>query len=56
LHDGVLLTAEAAAGAPVFQRFRRLGWMALWQDGEREAYAPHPESEPNIERFFAFCG
>ena len=56
LHDGVLLTADAAAGTPVFQRFRRLGWMALWQDGEREAYAPHPESRPNIERFFAFCG
>lgn len=56
LHDGVLLTAEAAADAPVFQRFRRLGWVALWQDGAREAYAPHPESAPNIDRFFAFCG
>ena len=56
LHDGVFLTAEAAADAPVFQRFRRIGWLALWQDGERQAYAPHPESVPNIERFFAFCG
>lgn len=56
LHDGVFLTAEAAADTPVFQRFRRLGWLALWQDGEREAYAPHPDSAPNIERFFAFCG
>lgn len=56
LHDGVLLTADAAADAPVFLRFRRVGWMALWQDGERHAYAPHPVSVPNIERFFAFCG
>lgn len=56
LHEGVFLTAEAAADAPVFQRFRRIGWLALWQDGEREAYAPHPSSAPNIERFFAFCG
>ena len=56
LHDGVFLTAEANADAPVFQRFRRVGWLALWLDGERQAYAPHPESAPNIERFFAFCG
>lgn len=56
LHEGVFLTAEAAADAAVFQRFRRVGWLALWQDGERQAYAPHPESAPNIEQFFAFCG
>jgi len=56
LHEGVFLTAEAAADAPVFQRFRRDGWLALWLNGERQAYAPHPESAPNIERFFAFCG
>lgn len=54
--DGVFLSAEAPADAPVFQRFRRVGWLALWQDGVRQAYAPHPESAPNIERFFAFCG
>ncbi len=56
LHDGVFLTAEAAADAPVFRRFRQIGWIALWLDGERQAYAPHPESTPNIERFFTFCG
>ena len=56
LNDGVFLTAEADAGAPVFQRFRRVGWLALWLDGERQAYAPHPVSVPNIDRFFAFCG
>ena len=56
LHDGVLLSAEARADSSVFQRFRRIGWLALWQDGKRQAYAPHPASTPNIERFFAFCG
>lgn len=56
LHDGVFLTAAATADNPVFQAFRRVGWLALWQDGEREAFAPHPESRPNIERFFLFCG
>lgn len=56
LHDGVFLTAEAAADAPVFQRFRRVGWIASWHDGERQAYAPHAGSAPNIERFFTFCG
>ena len=56
LHDGVFLSGEAPAHAPVFQRFRRVGWLALWQDGRREAYAPHPGSAPHIERFFAFCG
>ena len=56
LHDGVILTASASASEPVFQRFRRVGWMAQWRNGEREAYAPHPASATNIESFFAFCG
>lgn len=56
LHDGVFLTAETDTDAPVFQRFRRIGWLAIWQNGARQAYAPHPESAPNIEKFFAFCG
>lgn len=56
LHEALILTAEAQASEPVLQRFRRLGWIAQWRDGERAAYAPHPGSEPNIERFFAFCG
>lgn len=56
LHDGVFLTASARADEPVFQRFRRLGWLAVWQDGERRAYAPHAASVDNIERFFAYCG
>ena len=56
LHDGVFLTAPAEAGAPVFRRFRQVGWLAVWQGETREAYAPHPASRDNIERFFAFCG
>lgn len=56
LHDGVFLSGQAAADAPVFQGFRRVGWLALWQDGKRQAYAPQAGSAPNIERFFAFCG
>ncbi|RZJ27705.1 MAG: hypothetical protein EON85_10650 [Brevundimonas sp.] len=56
LHDGLFLTAEAKAGDPVFQRFRRVGWLAVWQGEERQAYAPHPASSDRVERFFAFCG
>ncbi len=56
LHDGDLLTATAQADAPVLQRFRRLGWIAQWIDGERAAYAPQPGSGVNVERFFALCG
>ncbi|NJC39784.1 hypothetical protein GGQ87_000042 [Brevundimonas alba] len=56
LNEGVFLSAEASAAEPVFQRFRRVGWLAQWRDGQREAYAPHPESADGIERFFAFCG
>lgn len=56
MHDGVILTAGAATSEPVFLRFRKVGWLAMWRDGEREAYAPHPQSLPVIERFFAFCG
>lgn len=56
IHDGVFLTAEAPADEAVFQRFRRTGWLAQWRDGERETYAPQPQSAPDIERFFSFCG
>ena len=56
LHDGVFLTAQARTSEPVFQRFRQVGWLALWHGDEREAYAPHPQSRDNIERFFVFCG
>lgn len=56
LHDALIFTGETTASEPVLQRFRRVGWLAQWRDGEREAYAPHPGSAANIERFFAFCG
>ena len=56
LSDGQIVTAESPTGLPVFQRFRRLGWLAVWQDGRREPLAPHPGSAANIERFFAVCG
>ncbi|WP_396592666.1 hypothetical protein [Brevundimonas sp. R86498] len=56
LHGGDFLTAGAAAREPLFQRFRRLGWLAQWTDGRRETYAAHPGSESGVERFFARCG
>ena len=56
LHDGDILTASVATSAPLMQRFRRVGWIAQWIDGQREVYAPHPGSEAGVERFFAMCG
>lgn len=56
IHDGDFLTAEAAAGDPVFRRFRRLGWIAAWKGGAREVYAAHPGSAARVEAFFAACG
>lgn len=55
VHDGLIMTAEAQANAPVFQRFRRIGWLAVWQGGTRQTYVPQPGSRDRIERFFAFC-
>lgn len=54
--DGVFLTAQAHTSAPVFQQFRRLGWLAVRQGAQVHGYAPHAASEPGIERFFVFCG
>jgi hypothetical protein len=48
--------AQAKAKDPVFQRFRRLGWIAVWEGDERRTYAAHPSSRTGIERFFAACG
>lgn len=56
LHDGDFLTAAAKTDAPIFQRFRRVGWLAKWQGDRREMYAAHAESLPAIDRFFSFCG
>lgn len=56
LHEGVFLTAGTRTAEPVFQRFRKVGWLADWQGTARETYVPHPASAADIERFFAFCG
>ncbi|VXB15963.1 hypothetical protein [Brevundimonas sp. G8] len=56
VHDGELLTARATTKDPVFQRFRRLGWIASWSDEERHIYAAHPAAKAGIEQFFTVCG
>lgn len=56
LHDGDLLTATVEADTPVLQRFRQLGWIAQWVDGERAVYVPQPGSATQVERFFGLCG
>lgn len=56
LDDGVFLSAETRTQEPVFRRFRQVGWLALWSEGERVSLAPHPQSAGLIDRFFTFCG
>lgn len=56
ISEGDWLTAMARTSDPVFQRFRKIGWIALWQGGERHAYAAHPASAGRIEQFFGRCG
>lgn len=56
ISDDDYLTASAPSDLPVFQRFRRVGWIALWRGETREAFAPHPRSSDQIGRFFEFCG
>ena len=53
--DGDWLTAEAASTAPVFQRFRRLGWMAMWRGDDRQMLAGHPDALPGVKRFLEMC-
>jgi hypothetical protein len=55
VHDGLVLTAQARSDTPVFQRFRRVGWMAAWHGNIRETYVPQPASAGRIEQFFALC-
>jgi len=55
LTSGHYAEAQARTKDPVFQRFRRLGWIALWEGEERRAYAAHPQSRADIERFFVAC-
>lgn len=56
VHDGLVLTARTQANTPVFQRFRRLGWLAVWHGNDRHAYVPQAGSAHRIEQFFVFCG
>lgn len=56
LHDGDFLTAETASAQPLFQHFRRNGWMVQWFGQRREVYTAHPGSEAGVEQFFATCG
>lgn len=53
--EGDLLTASTDTDAPVFKRFRQLGWIALWTGDQRETLVPHPGSENRVDRFFALC-
>ena len=53
--DGDWLTAEAALSDPVFARFRRLGWVAMWQGGHRLMMASHEGSGAGVGRFFDLC-
>jgi hypothetical protein len=53
--DGAYAEARAKTRDPVFQRFRRLGWIAVWDGETRRTYAAHPQSLADIERFFVAC-
>lgn len=56
LHEGDFLTASAKAADPVFQRFRRVGWLAVLDGDDRSMMASHPGSAGRVEQFFAACG
>jgi hypothetical protein len=56
IHDGAFLTASATTGAPVFQRFRSVGWMAVLEGDHRTPLVAQPASAPDIARFFVLCG
>ena len=50
------VVAETLTTPPVFQRFRRLGWLGLHDAEGRVLMVAHPASTDGIERFFAHCG
>jgi hypothetical protein len=55
MHDGLYLVATAPASHPVFQRFDRLGWLAVWNDDQRAVMAAQPGSESRAARFLEQC-
>lgn len=56
LFDGDLLVAEAATNSPLFQRFGDVGWLAVWEQGDRHTYVPHPGAQDYARQFLAKCG
>lgn len=56
LHDGDYLVAEASARDPVFQRFGQVGWIAVWEGGERYGLAPQPANSRAPAAFLNACG
>ncbi|EGF96349.1 Uncharacterised protein [Brevundimonas diminuta] len=55
MHDGVHLVATAPASHPVFLRFRRVGWLAVWNGDQRAMMAAQPGSEGRAARFLELC-
>lgn len=55
LHD-LMLSASARTNEPVFLRFQRVGWLAVYGEAGRVTMAAHPGSEHGIAEFFTFCG
>lgn len=55
MHDGDHLIASARASDPVFQRFSRLGWLAVLAGEERWMMAAQPGSETRAARFLEIC-
>lgn len=53
--DGLWLIGEAVSTDPVFLRFRRLGWLAIWRGDRREMLAGHDGALAGVERFFKVC-
>ncbi|MFN5618551.1 MAG: hypothetical protein ACK47T_08225, partial [Brevundimonas sp.] len=49
------LIVEAPVNAPVFTRFRALGWLTLDSGGERVGLAAQAVSVGEIERYFKRC-
>jgi hypothetical protein len=56
MHDGLDLTAAARTTDPVFQRFRKLGWLATYGPDYRTPLAAQQGSDKQIDRFFVLCG
>ena len=55
MHDGAYLVATAPTTDPVFQRFSRLGWLAVLQGDQRLTMAAQPGSEKRATRFLDLC-